>query len=467
MMRSKHSVLILSIACMFLAGYEANAEEPFVSAEADHSLPDFSTESLLTGNWGGLRQTLHDRGVDLTATGITETFGNTSGGTRRGAIEEGRLEMDASVDFEKAFGWQGLTAFANAYAIQGRGLSGNNLNNIMTVSNIEATRTLRLFDLWAQKNFSDDKVSIRVGQIAADDEFTTSQYAATFISSVFGWPSSLATNLPSGGPAYPLATPGARLRLGNGAPWTLLTAVFDGNPGGSGKETDPQRRDINGTAFNLDRGALVMNEISYAHNSGKEDTGLAGTYKLGLWYHTENFADLRYDQMGRSLSDSLSSGVARVHHGNYGLYGVVDQALWSNPDAPDQSLGVFARVFWNPADRNTAAYQIDGGVNVKGLIDGRPDDVLGLGGSFIGISDSASGADRDANFYSGTTAPVRDYESEIEVTYQATLTPWLSVQPDFQYVMHPGGNIANPTNATGLTPIKDAAILGLRMTAKF
>ena len=466
-MRSNYGVSFLAIAFVILAGYQAYAEEVVSSAEQDHLSSDFSTESMLTGNWSGLRQTLHDRGIDLSATGITEVFGNIKGGTRRGMIEEGRLEMDASVDFEKAFGWQGLTAFVNAYAIQGRGLSGNDLHNIMTVSNIEATRTLRLYDLWAQKNFDDDKVSIRVGQIAADDEFTTSQYTATFISSVFGWPSSLATNLPSGGPAYPLATPGARLRLGNGAPWTLLTAVLDGDPGGHGNEIDPQRRNLNGTAFNLDRGAFVMNEVSYARNGGKEDTGLAGTYKLGLWYHTGNFADLRYDKAGRSLSDPMGSGMARIHHGNYGLYGVVDQALWNNPDAPDQSIGAFARVFWNPADRNSASYQIDGGVNVKGLIDGRPDDVLGLGGSFIGLSGFASGADRDANFYSGTTAPVRDYESEIEVTYQAALTPWLSVQPDFQYVMHPGGTIANPNIATGSTPIKDAAILGLRVSAKF
>ncbi len=466
-MRLKHSVLFLSVACILFAGYPSFAEEVVSPVEQTPPSSDFSTESMLTGDWSGERQTLHDRGLDLSATGITEVFGNTSGGTRRGVIEEGRLEMDASVNFEKAFSWQGLTAFVSAYAIQGRGLSGNKLSNIMTVSNIEATRTLRLFDLWAQKNFNDDKVSIRVGQLAADDEFTTSQYAATFISSVFGWPSSLATNLPSGGPAYPLATPGARLRLGNAAPWTLLTAVFDGDPGGKGNEIDPQRRNLNGTAFNLDRGAFVMNEVSYSRNGGKEDAGLSGTYKLGLWYHTENFADLRYDKEGRSLSNPMSSGMARIHHGNYGLYGVVDQALWNNLDAPDQSLGAFARVFWNPADRNAASYQIDGGVNVKGLIDGRPDDVLGLGGSFIGLSGFASGADRDANSYSGTTAPVRDYESEIEVTYQAPLTPWLSVQPDFQYVMHPGGTIANPNIATGSTPIKDAAILGLRMTAKF
>ena len=51
-----------------------------------------------------------------------------------------------------------------------------------------------------------------VGQIAADDEFITSQYASIFVNATFGWPDLTSANLPSGGPAYPLATPGVRVK---------------------------------------------------------------------------------------------------------------------------------------------------------------------------------------------------------------------------------------------------------------
>ncbi len=410
---------------------------------------DYSTDTMMTGDWGGLRKDLHDKGLDLNATENSEIFGNTSGGTQRNALYEGRLELDAAVDLDKALGWHGVTAFANAYQIGGRGISGNDLNsNIMTVSNIEATRTTRLYDMWVQKAADDNLYSIRIGQIAADDEFATSQTATTFINSVFGWQSSMATNLPSGGPAYPLATPGVRVHLGsNDQPWAFQTAVFDGNPGGKGNPATPQQNDATGTVFNLNGGALTMNELSYALNGGKDDKGLPGTYKLGFWYHSGDFADLHYDNTGRSLAAPISSGVARVHHGNYGLYGVADQTVWVNADNTDQSLAAFARVFWNPADRK--------------------DDVLGLGISTIGISNSASALDRNSNAYNGTAAPVRDYENALELTYQAALTPWLTLQPDFQYIMHPGGNVANPNVAGGTTSIKDAAVTGLRVTVKF
>jgi porin len=63
--------------------------------------------------------------------------------------------------------------------------------------------------------------------------------------------------------------------------------------------------------------------------------------------------------------------------------------------------------------------------------------------------------------------PIRDNETIIELTYQAQVTPWLIVQPDLQYVVHPGGNIPNPNVSGDNTPIKDALVMGLRTAIKF
>jgi len=429
--------------------------------------PDFDTSAMLTGDWGGARETLHKKGVDLGATYIGEALGNVSGGTNRGVAMEGRLEVAASFNLEQIFDWKGVSAFANMYQLHGRGNSATQIGNLMTTSNIEATKTTRLFDLWLEKNFEESNISIRVGQLAADDEFTTSTPAATFINSVFGWPTSLATNLTSGGPAFPLAAPGARLKISDGGRWTNLTAIFDGDPGGHGTEANPQQRNISGTSFNLDRGALIMNELAYSSDTTKDDAGLPTVLKLGLWYHTENFADLRKDNTGLSLASTGSSGVAKNHHGNYGVYAVVDQTLWKSDEADEKSIVGFTRLFWNPEDRNQINFQIDGGINVHGLIPARHDDVLGIGFSYLGISNSASGLDRDTNFFNATSAPVRDYEGVVEVTYQTPITPWFSLQPDFQYILHPGGNITNPNIGDGVTPIKDATIFGLRAVARF
>ena len=36
----------------------------------------------------------------------------------------------------------------------------------------------------------------------------------------------------------------------------------------------------------------------------------------------------------------------------------------------------------------------------------------------------------------------------MELTYQAQVTPWLSVQPDVQYIFNPSGGVLNPNGAT-------------------
>lgn len=44
----------------------------------------------------------------------------------------------------------------------------------------------------------------------------------------------------------------------------------------------------------------------------------------------------------------------------------------------------------------------------------------------------------------------------LEATYQIMLTPWLSLQPDIQYVIHPSG-----------TNIPNALVLGARTAMSF
>ena len=53
----------------------------------------------------------------------------------------------------------------------------------------------------------------------------------------------------------------------------------------------------------------------------------------------------------------------------------------------------------------------------------------------------------------------------LEVSYQAAVTPWWQLQPDFQYIFKPGGGIPNPA-APG-QKIGSAAILGLRTVITF
>jgi porin len=54
---------------------------------------------------------------------------------------------------------------------------------------------------------------------------------------------------------------------------------------------------------------------------------------------------------------------------------------------------------------------------------------------------------------------VHDYEATLELTYHVQINQRWNVQPDLQFVVHPGGNIALPP---GIAPIPNATVIGLR-----
>jgi porin len=463
------AAVLATVAAILTAPLAAMAQDGVAAttAPAGEKAAGLWQRDTLTGDWGGMRSALEEKGFQIGVVYTGEALGNPAGGVGHGAIYEGRLETALDVDLEKAAGWTGAAFHVNAYQIHGRGLSANYLgNNLLTASNIEASRATRLFDLWLQQKLFDGALSVRVGQLAADDEFVTSEYGATFVNGTFGWPGLLAADAASGGPAYPLATPGIRVAVMPSDALTLSAAVFNGNPAGPGSG-NPQLRDDSGTSFRIGDGAFAIAEAAYARNQDKDAAGLAATYKLGAFYQRGRFDDLRYDDGGLALADPASSGRPAVRHTHFGFYAVVDQMIWRREAGSDQGLGVFARVMGDPTAANQVAFYADGGVNYKGLLAERPDDVLGVAFAYAGISGEARGADGDTRRFTGTDRPIRDFEAVLEVTYKAQVAPWWTFQPDLQLIFHPGGGIAPPSDTTGSAAIPDALVLGLRTVVTF
>jgi porin len=416
---------------------------------------------------GGVRSFLSGKGITSSVTYIGETLGVASGGIRRGAIYEGRLDVQLDADLDRLLGWRGASFHTNFFAIHGRGLSRDHVGNLLVASGIEALPSERLFELWLEQKVFDGQVAVRVGQLAADTEFIVSQAAGVFVNATFGWPTITAANLPSGGPAYPLATPGIRIKVSPSENATLLVGVFNGDPAGRAgpfDDPDPQRRERTNTSFRLRDPALLISEGALSYKLGS--TELPGTAKLGYWHHFGRFDDQRRDGAGLSLADPATSGVPRRLRGNDGGYVVIDQAVYRVPGTEDGGATVFARVSGSPGDRNLIDLYADAGITYKGMWPGRPDDTFGVGIGYARISDRTRGFDRDAAMFAGAPALVRSSEAVIEVTYQAQVVPGWTVQPDFQYVFRPGGGAANPREANG-GRIRDAAIFGLRTTIRY
>jgi porin len=418
---------------------------------------------------GDLKKGLLGLGINFQLSYVQDTFGNPIGGVKQGATYGSVLYMAVDADLEKLAGLPGATFRVNAYQIQGRNLSAENILNFSTISGLAARPTTRLFEFWGEQKFFNDMASIRFGQLTADNQFFISEFGnSLFINVTFGWSNLFIQDLPGGGgPNYPLATPGIRVKMTPTNQIALLAAIFNGDPAGTGFSGLQEIKDPAGINFRLKDPPFLINEAQYKYNQETDSQDLAGTIKFGGWYHFGPFNDNHFGIDGRSLADPLSIGQPLVHLGDFGLYGVIDQMLWRLPgEGPKKGIGGFARIAASPSDRNLMNLYAEVGINFLGIWKQRPDDTFGCAVSYSQLSPSISALDREAAFFAGEALPVRTYELALELTYQAQIGPSWIVQPDFQYIFRPGGGVIDPVNpAVGRIP--DAAVFGVRTSISF
>lgn len=411
------------------------------------------------------REILADWGIQFNATYIAEVFGNPTGGVRRGSIYTGRLDLGMDVDLEKVVGWTGATFHTNMYQIHGQGLSRDYVGNLMLVSGVEALPATRLYELWIEQSLAGGKLLVKVGQQASDVEFIDSKYDDIFTNSALGWPGITGINLLSGGPSPPLAVPGVRVKAQLSDDITLYAAIFDGDAAPPDSPVDPQLANPHGILFRVNDPAWMIGQLKYKFDLG--ESKLPGTITGGAWKHLGEFNDLRYAVGGLALADPAGTGEPRQLRGNQGIFGVFEQMLTRSASDPDKGIGFFVRTSVSPSDRNLISFYLDGGAQLTGVSDARPNDKIGVALTYAKISDAARQADRDTQMFTGIASPVRDYEAVFEMTYLAEVRTNWTVQPVFQYVFHPGGGIVDPDDPTQTHRIKDAAVFGLRSTITY
>ncbi len=424
---------------------------------------DLSTRSNLLGDIGGLRPIFARLGVSFGLSETTEVLGNPTGGAKRGAIVEGLTQVSVGIDLAKALGLHGGLFNVSALQIHGRGLSFENLENLNVVSSIEADPSTRLNEIWFQQSFFDDKFDVKIGQQSADLEFITSEYEDLFINSGFGWPTLPAVDLPSGGPAYPLPTPGVRLRAKPNDRIVVLAGLFDGSPAGL-RPGDPQANDPSGTNFDVSSGYLLIGEAQYLVNREKDAKGLPATYKVGGWYNSNRVMDPFLTNGAIVPAEGPFAMTGQPHHGDWSAYGTLDQLVYRPKASEDGGLGITARAMGAPGDRNLVDLFLQGGLTFKGAFD-RSGDTMGLGVERARVSSRARAGDLATSKVLGTFYPARSGETVVEATYQAQLAPWWQVQPDVQYVLSPGGGVPDPYRPGHR--IGNAVVVGARSVVTF
>ncbi len=428
-----------------------------------------SANTGLLGDMGGLRTALGNYGITLGVTDSENLLGNLAGGIKQGATMQGVATGTLEIDTGKAFKLQGGTFHITALQLHGQPLTGPYLGDLQAANGNEGEDGTRLWEMWYDQSFDYSRADIKIGQQSIDDEFIVSQYSGLFVNTMAGWPLVPSDDLYGGGPAYPLASLGGRIQYKATVNQTILAGMFDDNPGGGAFGDDAQALDRNGAKFNLNTGALVIAEYRYAVNeptvgdivqtNQPPAAGLPGTYKIGFWYDTASFPDQRFGTDGLSLASPASNGDPKMHKRNYSLYAVADQTVWQSAADSSRTLNIFARLMGAPETQNLIDFSFNGGVTLAAPLPGRDSDQAGIDFGLGKVSGRAAALDRD----DGVTA--QGTEELVELTYQAQVTPWLTLQPDIQYVINPDAGIQDQANPTH--DLRNEFVAGARANVTF
>jgi porin len=107
-----------------------------------------------------------------------------------------------------------------------------------------------------------------------------------------------------------------------------------------------------------------------------------------------------------------------------------------------QGLTPFAAVTFAPPNRNTFPVFFSAGFVYPGLIPGRDHDTAAFGLVYGKFSKYLRG---------------QHYEMVLEWTYEVAVAPWLTLQPDVQYIIKP----------SGMRHIANALVGGMQIAIKF
>lgn len=413
----------------------------------------FWTRDFLTGNWGGLRDELYDRGYEFTLVHFADFYENVQGGKERGFAYNGVTVAGIDIYTSKTGWWEnGQIHLTGASVIRSATLGSTFVGSLNSVYAIEPeVDGLRLTELWYGHKFDNNRIEMKIGQIFPFIRISQSMASGIFTNPSFQYPAFLGST-PKLGLNTSFASPpfGIQVFYNLTPQITLATHIMDGFNAPSGERDNVRNLSI---GLSGKEGIEGIFEIGYKLNQEIGATGLPGNYKLGFQFHTGRFEDNSENEDGDSLA--ISGGSGKTVWGNYSFYAIAEQMLFrESPDLTGRTQGLTAFLkaqFAPPENINVVSLNIAGGLNYEGLIPGRDRDVLALGVSYTQISEGIRRFDREQSRVT-TELPVRDGgETVIELLYIAEIAPWWVLIGSAQRIINPGGSSDN----------QDATILGI------
>jgi porin len=296
--------------------------------------------------------------------------------------------------------WRGGTLMT--YLLSNNGADPTSfVGDMQCTSNIEANDTQRLYEFWYNQSLFKGKAEILLGLHDLNSEYYTSEPAGFFNNGSFGIGADVAGNAPVG--IFNVAAVTARIRIAPTEQFAFQASVYDGDPG----DPDANHNGVN-VDWDPDQGFMTIYEAQYSPASLAFDNATPQVYRLGGWYHTAEF-------------ERIGTDTVETVRGNYGLYFSVDQPL-------SESLNSFIHGGFAAGDRSPVPAYI--GLGFQTVPGARWFLLKNLDQTFGLAVNSAFIQEANAN------------EMVIEAAWQIQLSEFLSIKPDLQYVVNPGGDTA-------------------------
>jgi porin len=390
---------------------------------------DLWSRPALTGDWGGLRNTLATKGINLDVDLVQSLQGLNAGGSLRNQDSVlyrygGYAEYRLNVDTGKLGLWPGgflsmkaETQFASFLESGQTGaLFAPNAAALYPVPFDETTGLSSVvFTQFLAKFFG-----IYLGKIdifGADANAFAHEFKTQFMNAGLGPTLAAAMTVPY----TPL-----------GAGFVLLPAesvVFNFSalsPNGKG----------NTAGFDelYNDGVVLAGELRV----GIKPFRLPGHQLIGGTWSSKTFTTLEQDPRVALTRLGLPDGVPiRQQSGSWSVYYNFDQFLYTTKADGSQGIGIFGRIGFADSDTNPIEQLYSFGIGGQGMLPGRDRDRFGIGFYYTSFSRDLRGFILDSS------------EIGLEIFYNIAATNWLYVTPDIQ-VIEPAGRRSETAFITGL-----------------
>ena len=337
----------------------------------------------------------------LNASITQDATSNMAGGLKTGQAHLGLISLNFSLNTEKMNLWEAGTFRVQIQNTYGQRPAEQLVGDLQVFNNIENGNYTYLHQFWYKQKLGD--LWLLAGKHDLNEQFFAGELAGSYINSSFGIMPVASLNVPVS--IFPSTTLGLMGHYTIDKKWSIQAAIYNGIPG-------EITRSNFGTDLNLHKGNgfFYLGELHLQNRSHKMD----GTYKVGAFHHSGTFP---------------SSGRPEVkQQGASGIYMIADQKLYNDPSGRNKGPGIFLQLGYSPDPGSINDFYGALGINYRGIFtEGR--DELGLALAHASLQNRLLRQNRQS---------YRSCETVAELTYQYPLTDQLMIQPDIQYIIHPG-----------------------------